>query len=89
MSTKLKYHNLDTTGWIEFPFSANGVNFISKISPKSPMLSRILNLSEGMFDSMNQGAVYSLIGHTNSIDDIAMRLIELNEGASHAVIEVA
>ena len=42
-----------------------------------------------MFDSMNQGAIYSLIGHTNSIDDIAMRLIELNEGASHAVIEVA
>ena len=88
MSTKLKSHNLDTTGWNEFPFSAKGVNFISKVSNDSPMLPRILNLPEGIFDKMNQSAVSDLIEDTSSLESIAMRLIVLNESASHAVLEL-
>ena len=89
MSTKLKCHDLDTTGWNEFPFSAKGVNFISKVSNESPLLSRILNLSPGMFDEMNRSAVSQFIDDVTSAESIAERLNFLNEGASHSVLELA
>jgi hypothetical protein len=89
MSTKLKSHDLDTYGWNEFPFSANGVNFISKISNDSPILPRILNLAPGVFDEMNRSAVSGLIDDTTSEEFIAERLNFLNEGATHAVLELA
>ena len=89
MSTKLKSHDLDTTGWNEFPFSANGVNFISKVSNDSPLLPRILNLTPGVFDKMNQDAVSVFIDDVTSEESIAERLNFLNEGATHAVLELA
>lgn len=89
MSTKLKCHDLDTTGWNEFPFSAKGVNFISKVSNDSPILPRILNLAPGVFDKMNQDAVSQFIDDITSVESIAMRLNFLNEDATHAVLELA
>ena len=89
MSTKLKCHDLDTYGWNEFPFSVNGVNFISKVSNESPILSRILNLAPGVFDEMNQNAVSVLINDTTSEESIIERLNFINEGASHSVLELA
>jgi hypothetical protein len=89
MSTKLKCHDLDTTGWNEFPFSAKGVNFISKVSNRSHLLSRILNLAPGVFDEMNRSAVSDFIDDVTSAESIAERLNFLNEGATHAVLELA
>jgi hypothetical protein len=88
MSTKLKCHNLDTTGWNEFPFSAKGINFMSKVSNDSPLISRIINLPEGMFEKINESAVSDLIEDTSSLESIATRLMVLNLSASHAVLEL-
>ena len=88
MSTKLKSHNLDTTGWNEFPFSAKGINFMSKVSNDSPLISRIINLPEGMFEKINESAVSDLIEDTSSLESIATRLMVLNLSASHAVLEL-
>ena len=89
MSTKLKCHDLDTTGWNEFPFSAKGVNFISKVSNESHLLSRILNLAPGVFDEMNKSAVSDFIDDVTSEESIIKRLNFLNQDATHAVLELA
>lgn len=82
-------HNLDTTGWDEFPFEVNGVNYISKIAPDSPFQSRVKALPAGIFESMNAAAIRDLVGVNLSKEDIIAKLLNVNEHASHAVIELA
>lgn len=79
----------NTTNWKEFPFEYNGVNFVSKLAPTSPFLAQIKFLPEGMFESMNKSAVKDLIGENLTRDYISNRLTELNENATHAILELA
>lgn len=81
-------HNLDTTGWSEFPFEVNGVRFISKLSPDSPFQQRVKALPAGIFESMNAAAIRDLVGVNLSKEDIIAKLHHVNEFASHAVIEL-
>lgn len=85
----MKMHDLNTNGWNEFPFEAQGEKFISKIAPDSPFMKRIPFLPEGVFISMNQGAVLELVGQGLSREKIAEKLYLVNLGATHAVIELA
>jgi len=85
----MKMHELDTTGWNAFPFEIEGVNFVSKISPSSPFLSRIKALPAGVFDNMNREAVRDLIGTNLSREYLSSKLYHVNKDASHAVIELA
>ena len=81
-------HTLDTTGWNEFPFSTQGHNFVSKIAPDSPFMSRIAMLPAGVFDSMNKSAVADCIGFGLTREQVLEKLASVNENASHAVIEI-
>jgi hypothetical protein len=81
-------HNLDTTNWVSFPFTEAGYNFVSKLSPISPFLSRVANLPEGAFDSMNKSAIRELVGTDLTRDEVITRLSVMNEFATHAVIEL-
>ena len=85
----MKMHELNTNGWAEFPFEVNGVNFISKVAPNSPFMARIPFLPEGTFESMNAAAVIDLIGKGLSRAEIVQELYRINEGGSHAVLELA
>ena len=89
MSTITKSHDLDTTNWNSFPFTANGVNFISKISPESPFLSRIAMLPAGVFEKMNYEAVRDLLADYNTVEELVQKLYHVNKNATHAVIELA
>lgn len=82
-------HTLDTTNWNSFPFEVDGIEFLSKISPESPMLKRILSLPAGVFEAINAEAISELIGDNFTREYVATKLDELNEGASHAVLELA
>jgi hypothetical protein len=84
----MKTHDLDTTGWLSYPFTYEGVEFVSLVSPQSPLLSRILSLPEGAFVTMNRGAIASLVGDTLTREYIVEKLTEINEHASHAVLEL-
>jgi hypothetical protein len=86
---KMKQHELDTTGWIEYPFNVNGINFISKLSPNSEFLPRIKNLPVEIFQAMNAGAVKDLVGEGLTRDEMIAKLNYVNENATHAVIELA
>jgi hypothetical protein len=85
----MKMHELDTTGWNAFPFEVEGVNFVSKISPSSPFLSKIKTLPAGVFESMNRDAVLDLVGKNLSREYMVSKIYHVNAGASHAVIELA
>jgi hypothetical protein len=84
----MKYHDLDTTNWNAYPFEVDGVNFVSKIAPKSPFLARIAMLPAGVFDKMNKDAVRELVGSNLSREYVASKLYAINQSASHAVIEL-
>jgi hypothetical protein len=81
--------SVNTNGWLSFPFEAEGTKFVSKISPQSPLLSRIKSLPAGVFDSMNRSAVAELVGSGLSREYIISKLAYINEGGTHAIIELA
>jgi len=80
-------HNLDTTGWLVFPFTVNGVDYLSKIKPNTPMENRIKSVPLPLFLSINESCVRELIGNA-SRDEAIAKLYDLNENASEAVIEI-
>ncbi len=86
---KMKMHNLDTTGWNEFPFEVEGVNYVSKVANNSPFMARIKFLPAGVFESMNSNAVADLVGTGLTREQIIAKLNDVNAEASHAVIELA
>lgn len=81
-------HSLDTTGWAQFPFETEGHTFVSKVAPHSPFMKQIATLPAGMFEAMNKGAVADLIGKDLTREEIIQKISFINEGASHAVIEI-
>ena len=84
----MKVHNVDTTGWNAYPFTYEGIEFVSLVSPESPLLGRILALPAGMFESINRNAIADLIGDTLTREHIVEKLTEINENASHAILEL-
>ena len=76
------------TTYIDYPFTADGVNFISRIYSHSDMAERIANLPEGVFAKLNQDAVRDIIGDASllSNDELLSELERINDGGSHAFI---
>jgi hypothetical protein len=79
---------MTNTTYTDFPFTANGINFISRIHSNSPFLSQIQSLPEGIFVKMNIQAVEDLltIGKTYTLDEVQAELDRVNEGGTHAFI---
>ena len=79
---------MTTTTYTDYPFTVNGVNFISRVYSHSEFLSRILSLPEGVFAQLNQAAVSEIIGDPSllSTADLLEELERVNEGGSHAFI---
>jgi hypothetical protein len=79
---------MTNTTYTDFPFTANGINFISRIHANSPFLSQIKSLPEGIFTQMNIQAVEDLltIGKTYTLDEVQAELDRVNEGGTHAFI---
>lgn len=84
----MKMHELDTTNWLAFPFTVNGVNYVSKVRPESSIAMRIALVPETLFISMNEDCVRELIGNITSPSLLVAKLYEVNENASEAVIEI-
>jgi len=79
---------INTQGWLSFPFEAQGHQFLSKISTKSPLLKQINALPAGMFESMNRSAIAELVGSGLTREEVIQKLKFINEGASYAVVEI-
>jgi hypothetical protein len=79
---------MTTTTYTDFPFTVNGVNFISRVYSHSELLSRILSLPEGVFAQLNQEAVSEIVGDPSllTLAELQDELNRVNEGGSHAFI---
>ena len=77
--------------WVSYPFSVDGINFLSLINPNGDMYERIKNLPVALFNSYNEGAIKSLIGNVSTItrDEIQAELDRVNAGYSQAYLALA
>ena len=82
------FHNVNTEGWLEFPFSVDGHNFVSKVSPAYPLLPLIENLGADGFADMNKQGVKELGIIADTFEKMASNLRHINENASQCVVEL-
>ena len=74
--------------YTDYPFTTNGVNFVSRIMDNSPFAKTIPNLPAGLFSEMNISAVTQMIGDVSLLTkaELLSELERVNEGATHAFI---
>jgi hypothetical protein len=74
--------------YTDFPFTVNGINFVSRVFTHSEFLSTIKSLPAGIFEKMNQEAVAEIIGDPSLLerDELLSELDRVNEGGTHAFI---
>ena len=77
--------------WKSYPFTVDGVDFLSLINPEGTMYKTISNLPEGVFVTMNQSAIRDLIGNASlmSKSEIQAELDRVNEGYGQAYLALA
>lgn len=74
--------------YTDYPFTSNGVNFISRVYNNSPMASQISRLPLEKFQALNADAVYDLMGNASLMTkvEILAELERINHGGTHAFI---
>ena len=79
---------MTNTNYIDYPFTIEGVNFISRVYSHSDMYKRITRLPEGVFAQVNQEAVRELIGDPSKLStaELLQELTHLNAGGSGAFL---
>lgn len=79
---------MTTSTYQDFPFTAYGVKFISRVDKGSPIYSRINSLPNGLFTQMNIDAVSEIIGDASLLthDELLSELARVNDGGSYAFI---
>jgi hypothetical protein len=78
---------MTNTTYTDFPFTAEGINFISRIYDNSPFLAQIKTLPAGAFEQINASAVADLMNlKTYTLEEIQNELDRVNEGGTHSFI---
>ena len=77
--------------WVSYPFTVDGVNFLSLLNPEGSMYNRVKNLPAGIFVQMNEGAIREMIGKVSlmSKSEIQSELDKVNEGYHEAYLALA
>jgi hypothetical protein len=81
----------DTTNWAQFPFTVDGVEFVSMLDPEGSMYKQVINVPKPIFTAMNEGAIRELIGKVSlmSKSEIQDELDRVNEGYGQAYLALA
>lgn len=79
---------MTTETYTDYPFTVNGVNFISRIFSTSELVEQISSMPKSIFATMNIQAVQSMIGDPSllSTAELLEELERVNEGGTHAFI---
>jgi hypothetical protein len=82
---------LDTTNWAKYPFSVDGVEFVSMLDPQGSFYSQVERLPAGIFANENVRMVNELIGNPAKLtrDELEAELARVNLGASQALVALA
>ena len=77
--------------WKSYPFTVDGVEFLSLIDPNGSMYAQIQRVPEKVFTMMNEQAIRELIGNASlmSKSEIQTELDRVNEGYSQAYLALA
>jgi len=77
-----------TTTYTDYPFTAQGVKFISRVYDNAPMANQIAMLPEGVFTQMNLQAITELLGDASVLThtELVNELDRINAGGSTAFI---
>jgi hypothetical protein len=82
---------IDKSNWVSYPFTVDGVEFVSLIDPKGSMYPQISKLPTAIFSQLNEEAIRSLIGKASllSRSEIQDELDRVNEGYGQAYLALA
>ena len=74
--------------WKDFPFTANGINFISRVDTTHPIYNRINSLPAGAFEALNIQCVSEIMALDveYTLEDLNSELERVNAGGSYAFI---
>ena len=77
--------------WKSYPFTVDGIDFVSLIDPNGSMYKTIKNMPPAIFASMNQGAIREMIGKVSlmSKSEIQTELDRVNDGYQQAYLALA
>ena len=77
--------------WKSYPFTADGVEFVSLIDPNGSFYPQIEKMPLAMLNNLNEGAIRSIIGSVTimSKSEIQENLDRANEGYSQAYLALA
>ena len=81
----------DTTNWAKFPFTVDGVEFVSMLDPNGSMYQQVKLVPAQVFTMMNESAIRDLIGKVSlmSMSEIQDELDRVNEGFGQAYLALA
>ena len=79
---------MTTENYKDYPFTANGVKFISRINANSPFAGSLAKLPAQVVADMNIQAVTEMIGDVSLFtrDELLAELERVNDGGTHAFI---
>lgn len=79
---------MTTENYKDYPFTANGVKFISRINANSPFAGSLAKLPAQVVTDMNIQAVTEMIGDVSLFtrDELLAELERVNDGGTHAFI---
>ena len=81
----------DTTNWAKFPFTVDGIEFVSMLDTEGSMYKQVKTIPAGLFTAMNEQAIRELIGKVSlmSKSEIQDELDRVNEGFGQAYLALA
>jgi hypothetical protein len=79
---------IDKSNWAKFPFTVDGVEFVSMLDTDGSMYSQVKRVPAEIFSAMNADAIRSLIGSIATMpkSEIQAELDRINDGYSQAYL---
>ena len=77
-----------TTDYKDYPFTVNGVKFISRINANAPFAGTLAKMPAQVVADLNIQAVTELVGDASLLtrDELLAELEHINDGGTHAFI---
>ena len=82
---------LNTDNWASFPFSVNGVNFVSKLDTNGSFYPQISRMPAELVEMINRDAISELVGDPTKMttEELQAELDAVNLGATQALLCLA
>ena len=78
------------SNFVTIPFEVDGINFVSRYNPVSPMGLRIATIPQDMFIAMNKECLRNILGNVSLLtrEQLIAELERINENGTEAFIEL-